>query len=520
VIAPPNIRTSWPRDLGAGISVFLVALPLNLGIALGCGAPLLSGVVSAAIGGIVVAWLSGSPLSVSGPAAGLTAIVASSIQNLGSFEMFLAAVVLAGVLQIVLGIVGVGALAHFFPSSVIGGMLASVGAIIVLKQLPHALGHHGDFQGDFGFSHEGESNTFSDIGQALVDPHVGSLLVVAVSAAAMLVWTTRKVQSHRVLALVPSFATAVLAGTLVNELFGAAGSSLYLAADEGHRVALPAASAGAMFSNAGVPRATYLFDGSVLLAAVSIALVGSLESLLSIEATDKLDPWKRVSNTNRELIAQGAGNMLAGFLGGLPITAVIARSSANIYAGAHTRLSSFVQGILLCATVMLIPAVLSRIPLASLAAVLIAVGLKLAQPRTFRDAFRSGLQVFLPFIATLVASIATDLFIGLLVGLGVGIAVVLKSSYYSAITVVHDGRDYLVRFTKDVTFVNKLRLRRELDAIPPGASVVIDGTKAELIDHDIYDVLHDFEASARLRDIELELRNLEAKEYRFTLRIR
>ncbi len=498
-------------DLPASLVVFLVALPLCLGIALASGAPLFSGIVAGIIGGIVIGILSGSEISVSGPAAGLAVIVATSIEKLGSFEAFLLAVVLSGVLQIILGFLRAGIIGNYFPSSVITGMLTAIGIVIILKQIPHAIGWDKDYEGNFGFFEE-DSNTFFTLFNAFRALQPAAVLITFLSLTTLAFWETSSIKKNRVLKLVPAPLLVVLIGILVNELFNLYAPEFALTSKEGHLVTLPDVPISELPQHFSTPDFSAFFRKDVYIVALTLAIVGSLETLLSIEAADKLDPFKRISDTHRELKAQGVGNVLSGLLGGLPITAVIVRSSANVYAGARMRTSAIVHGLLLLFSVFLIPQVLNLIPLSSLACILIMVGYKLSHYGLFVRMYQSGRDVFLPFIVTVLAVVFTDLLIGIAIGSMIGLFFVLRANHHSATILVNDGNMYLLKFNKDMSFVNKAELKAALSHIPDGAHLYIDGTRSMFIDHDIYDIINDFQSSAPLRRIHIELKNFHGKK--------
>ncbi|MCW7538242.1 SulP family inorganic anion transporter [Aquabacterium sp. A7-Y] len=491
------------NDLPAGTVVFLVALPLCLGIALASGVPLLAGLVSGIVGGLVIAWLSGSQLSVSGPAAGLVVIVVDAIAALGSFEAFLVAVVLAGVLQLLLGVLRAGNLGSCFPSSVIKGMLAAIGITLIMKQLPVA----------FGFASAKEALTrvpqdvqAIDAWQAALGAITEDALIVAlVSLVILFVWETARIKRLPVLGKVPAPLIVVLWGVAYHALMVTADPAAALA--EHQRVTLPEVdSLGSLFGQLRSPDWSALAKPELYMTAVSLAIVASLETLLSVEAADKLDPLKRVSSPNRELQAQGVGNVVAGLLGGLPITAVIVRSSANIQAGARTRLSSVVHGVLLLLSVLFLAQVLHWLPLAALAAILLQTGFKLAKPTLFVAAWKQGPAGWVPFVVTIAAILATDLLIGIFIGLICSMLFVINANMRGALSLTsHDGA-YLLRLNKDVSFFSKSRLRRYLDQVEPGSELVVDGSRCHFIDRDILEVLDDFVAHAGPRGIKVELR--------------
>ena len=507
-----GIINNLKYDVPAGLVVFLVALPLCLGIALASGAPLFSGVIAGIVGGLVISFLSGSEVSVSGPAAGLTVIVAGAIQSLGSFEVFLAAVALSGLIQIALGYLRAGVIGDYVPSCVIKGMLAAIGVVIILKQIPHALGYDANYEGDFDFFKAGENNTLTEIIRAVITFSPAAVAISAVSLAVLILWERPAVKGNKILKLVPGALVVVALGILMNEGFRAFAPHLALRGEDGHLVSLPVAEGlGGFFRQFTFPDWGALANKQVYVAALTIAVIGSIESLLSVEAGDKLDRFRRISSTNRELKAQGVGNLISGLIGGLPVTAVIVRTSANVYAGSRTRFSSFVHGALLFSSVLLIPQALNRLPLASLAVVLFVVGYKLTRVELYRAMYRTGVDQFLPFMTTVAAIVFTDLLTGILIGMVVGILFIIKTNHHSAITVVNQDDYYLMRFNKDVSFVNKSALKGMLAAIPSGATLIIDGTKAIFIDKDIYDVVADFEKSARHRGIKIEFKNFHSK---------
>jgi MFS superfamily sulfate permease-like transporter len=500
------------QDTAAGFVVFLVALPLCLGIALASNAPLLSGIVSGIIAGLVVTWLSGSQLSVSGPAAGLTLVVMGAISKLGSFSAVLVAVFLAGLFQIILGLVRAGIVASFFPHSVIKGMLAAIGLIIILKQAPHAVGWDADFEGDESFIQiQDHENTFSEVLIAFERFEPGAIAISLAALFIMLLWNSRRFQERSFITKIPAALVGVVVGTLVNELLRMYVPAWHLSLGSGHLVALTQGDFQTLIADLATPDWTAITRSDTWTIACTLAIIASIESLLSVEATDKLDPNRRTSNSNRELIAQGTGNMLCGMFGGLPITSVIVRSSANVYAGGRTKLSSFVHGVLLFVAVISIPGLLNKIPLAALAVVLIQIGWKLVSFKVVRNVFNEGLEQSLPFVVTVMAIILTDLLSGVLIGLVVGIVIVVRMNHHSAISLVSEGKDFLVRFSKDVSFAQKASLKEMLAGIPRGSSVTIDGTGAQYIDHDIVEVVQDFCAGAELRDITVHLKHMRTK---------
>jgi MFS superfamily sulfate permease-like transporter len=500
-----HIKDNIWYDLPSSLVVFLVALPLCLGIALASGAPLYSGVISGIIGGIVVASLSGSALSVSGPAAGLTTIVLAAIASLGSFEAFLVAIIMAGMLQLALGYLNAGGIGNFFPDSVIKGMLAAIGLILILKQIPHALGYDADFEGDTSFVQQDGQNTFTEILYAFQNINTGAFIIALVSIAILIVWDRPYVKKFKFFQYFPGPLMVVIYGILMNEYFKANIPDLAIGGD--HLVNLPAASNFAEFlGNFKSPDFSILSNPQVYISAITIAIVASLETLLSIDAADKLDPYKRITDLNRELKAQGIGNIAAGLIGGLPMTAVIVRSSANVTAGARTKLSAIAHGAWLLLTALLIPGILNLIPLSCLAAVLLLVGYKLCKPTLFRSAYKKGMAQFLPFVITIIAILFTDLLVGIIIGIIVGLFFVLKSNYQKSIFTVNSNGNYLIRLRKDVTFLNKALLKESLKDIPDNSYVIIDGTRSVFIDNDIIETINDFEQSAGNRNIIVELK--------------
>lgn len=497
---------TWKADLAAGLVVFLVALPLCLGVALASGAPLLAGVVTGIVGGLIVSRLSGSPLMVSGPAAGLTAIVLSAIATLGSFQVFLVAVVIAGAMQLLLGILRLGIIGYYFPSSVIRGMLAAIGLTLILKQLPYAFGAGVEpFESD-AFAQPQGGNTLTAIVDAARAAHPAAVLLTVAALLTLVVWP--RIAPKRIAATVPAPLAAVLVGVL-----GALALPALVPAWELPRqalVSLPVVSSpGELWSMLSFPDWSAITNPKVWQIAGTIAIVASLETLLSLEATDKLDPWKRTSPTNRELLAQGSGNMLSGLLGGLPMTGVIVRSAANVSGGGRTWRASWIHGAFLVLAVVALPALLNRIPLAVLAAILLHTGVKLAHPKVFRDAWTIGAKYALPFGITVAAILATDLLIGITIGLTVGAFFVLLDSWshaysYDLETSADHHRVRLV-LAEEVTFLNKARINQALQELPPSSVVTVDATQTKHFDHDVIELLHDFRDTARSKGILLKL---------------
>ena len=503
----PTSGNFFKHDGPAGTVVFLVALPLCLGIALASGAPLFAGIIAGAVGGLMVSALSGSQVSVSGPAAGLTMLVSAAIHDLGSYNVFLAAVMLAGVIQFGLGVLRAGVIADYVPNGVIKGMLAAIGLVIILKQIPHALGRDKDFEGDFHFIEPGQSNTLTDIVSGVLSASPGAIMISVLSLLVLIFWDRLAGGGNRFFAMVPGPLAVVGLGIGLNQAFGAFAPGLQLTAPE-HMVALPVfQSAKELLAQLTHPDFSALANPQVWTVAATIAVVASLESLLSLEAADRLDPYKRISPPNRELRAQGIGNFISGLLGGLPVTSVVVRTSANVYAGARTWRSSFIHGLLLLGSVLLIPQLLNLTPLACLAAVLLTVGYKLTKPKLYKEMWKLGLNQFLPFVVTVVAIVFTGLLEGVIIGLILGLFFVVRSNHHECVTVVNQDNYFLLRLNKDATFVNKSELRRILRKIPEGTRLILDGTRALYIDRDIREVVEDFQKLAPYKNIAVELKH-------------
>lgn len=499
-------------DLSASIVVFLVAVPLCLGIALASGAPLFAGVIAGIIGGIIVGLISGSSVGVSGPAAGLAVIVLTAIQDLGSFPVFLAAVVVSGIIQILLGIAKAGVVGYYFPSSVIKGMLSAIGIIIFLKQIPHAFGYDADPEGDLTFNQSDGENTFSELITMLDYVSMGAATIFTISMVILILWERPFMKKFRIFQIIQGPLVVVTVGIIINQLFQ--GSSLYL--DQSHMVSLPVASnATEFFNQFTLFDSSALFTSEVLLVGATIAIVGSLETLLCVEATDKLDPQKRITPTSRELIAQGVGNTISGIIGGLPITQVIVRSSANIQSGNKTKLSAIFHGILLLVTVVFIPNILNLIPLSSLAAILILVGYKLAKPSLFKSMYVAGRTEFIPFMVTVLAIIFTDLLTGIVFGLVTGVFHILYSNSkkpYALTTLEDNGSTKMyIELSENLTFLSKASMIETVSHIPNDTKVLIDASRSYFIHPDIREILEDFKQNAEFRNIELELVGLDSK---------
>lgn len=495
------------KDLPASVVVFLVALPLCLGIALASGAPLFSGILSGIIGGIVVAFFSGSQLSVSGPAAGLTVIVLNAITQLGSFDIFLMAVVLAGLMQILLGILKAGTIGNYFPNSVIIGMLAAIGIILILKQLPHAVGYDADFEGDETFVQPDKENTFTAILSAFSKFTGGAVIISLISIAVLILWP--KVKK---LAIIPAPLIVVALGIVLAQLFK--NSSFALKAEQ--LVQIPVVTNLNDFKGLFTfPDFTALTNPKLWTVAVTIAIVASLETLLSLEAVDKIDPIKRISPTNRELVAQGIGNTLSGLIGGLPMTAVIVRSSANVNSGARTKVSAILHGFFLMLAVLAIPMLINKIPLSCLAAILLFIGYKLAKLSLFTQMWKDGKDQFIPFAVTILAVVFTDLLIGVGVGLAVAIIFLLRTNFRNPYFYTIDkseGKDIIrIKLAQEVSFLNKGAIEYILTHVPPNKTVIIDGTASLFIDKDVLDAIFNFEHHANTKNIKVELINIHER---------
>ena len=500
-----NFFRNAAADFPAALVVFLVALPLCLGIALGSGAPLFSGLIAGIVGGIITGSLSGSNLSVSGPAAGLTAIVAVGIGKMPVYEAFLLSVVIAGVLQLIMGFARAGFLGDYVPTSVIKGMLSAIGIILILKQIPHLVGYDTDFEGDETFLQHDSENTFSGIFSGFTKLTTLAIIIGAVSLTIQITWDKVLVKKAKIFKLVPAPLVVVIVAVIINTL-SLHGTIPFLLQKE-QLVSLPSpGSISDFISFFSLPKFEYLSLPQVWTTGLTLAIVASLETLLNIEAADALDPYKRVTPTNRELKAQGVGNIFSGLIGGLPITSVIVRTSANVNAGAKTKMSAILHGFLLLFCVALIPSVLNLIPLASLAAVLIYTGYKLAKPSIFKALFKQGYDQFLPFVITIIAILFTDLLVGIIIGIVVGLFFVMRSNFKSAVFIVNDHNKYLLRLRKDVSFLNKPILKRRLEQVPPNSFVLIDATRADFIDKDVIEVINDFQQHASLKNIKVELK--------------
>ena len=496
-----GIKENFP----SGLVVFLVALPLCLGIALASGAPPLSGVIAGIVGGLVVGFLSNSNISVSGPAAGLTAIVLTAITDLGAFELFLCAGIIAGLIQLILGFVRAGSISNYFPNNVIEGMLAAIGIIIILKQVPHALGFDKDYEGHESIFDNGLNfGYFTELFGAI---HPGAIVVTLFSVAILIAWD--KIHVLKRMKMLPGALVAVVAGILLNELFKMTGSSLAIAPQ--HLVSLPVPKSLDDFKNlVTLPDFNGFTNPKVWIVGATIAIVASIETLLCIEASDRLDKQRRITDTNLELKAQGIGNLISSFIGGLPMTSVVVRSSANANAGATSKSSAIIHGVLLLICVLSIPVLLNLIPLATLAAVLILVGYKLAKPATFKHFWHLGKFQFIPFVATVVAVVATDLLKGVGIGLAISIFYILqgnmKRAYYLSREKLDDADEITIKLAEEVSFLNKAAIKKTLKNVKPNSTVIIDAKGTSYIATDVLEMIQDFaNIRAKEEDIVVEL---------------
>jgi len=503
-----NMFKTIKNDLPASIVVFFVALPLCLGIALASGAPLFSGLIAGIVGGIVVGSLSGSKIGVSGPAAGLAAIVLSAIATLGSYENFLVAVVLGGIIQLLFGVLKAGIIGYYFPSSVIKGMLTGIGIIIILKQIPHFFGYDPDPEGDFAFFQVDGENTFSEIFKTFKYIKPGSALIGFIGLGILLLWDKVLSKKGKIFQLVQGPLVAVVASIIFYVLTK---SHETLSISDSHLVSVPVPEdAASFFAQFSFPNFAVIGNVDIWIVAFTIALVASLETLLCVEATDKLDPHKNVTPTNRELLAQGTGNIISGMIGGLPITQVIVRSSANIQSGGRSKMSAIIHGFFLIISVIIIPNLLNMIPLSVLAAVLFIVGYKLAKPALFKKMYDLGWKQFIPFTVTVFGIVFIDLLYGIGLGLGVGIIVILiksfQNSHFLHIEDKSNGKHKIkMTLAEEVTFFNKGAILKELDSLPRDTSLELDVRKTRYLDNDIIEILEDFAFKAKERDIDIQL---------------
>ncbi len=491
------------QNLFPALLVFLVALPLCLGIALASGASPFSGLIAGIVGGIVVGAISGSHLSVSGPAAGLTIIVGNAIIQLNDYGLFLMAVVLAGLMQMVFGFIKAGKLGEYVPNNVIRGMMAAIGLILILKQIPHLVGFDHDFEGDEDFSQPDGENTFTEVLLAFIKITPNAALIGLGSLFFLLIWDQVLAQKWKMLKFIPGSLLVVLLGILMTFIWQ--GTSWSMAAD--HLVNVPMVQDwGDWMDQIRTPQFNGIVQPKVWAVAFTLALVASLESLLGVEAVDKLDPLKRSTPNNRELFAQGIGNTVSGLLGGIPVTSVVVRSTANISAGATHKMSAILHGVFILFSILFIPFFLNLIPLSSLAAVLILVGYKLVKPAIFKEIWKQGLVQFIPFLVTVLAILFTDLLKGIGIGLLIGIFYVIKRNFHDGVNLYQLESNYLLRFQTEVTFLNKPLLKELISQIPSNSHVLIDLSKNERLDEDIKEMIREFRIQADFKKIEIEFK--------------
>lgn len=501
-----KLRSTLSNDLIAGLVVFLVSVPLCLGVALASGAPLFSGLIAGILGGILVGVISGSHTSVSGPSPALTTIVAAQILALGSFQAFTLAVLISGLIQIVLGTIRAGGISAFVPSSVINGLLRAIGIILILKQIPHILGHDTDPEGEMSFLQPDKQTTFSEFGQLINDLHPGAAVIGIASVVILIYWDhNKKLRQLKV----PPQLVVVLMGILVSQVFNQIGSPWSI--ESSHLVQVPVANGiGSFFSFLTLPDFSRITDPAIYFGAFLIAVVTSLETLLNLEAVDKIDPEKRHSPANRELIAQGIGNMTAGLIGGIPISSVIVRSKLNIDAGNKTKTSTLIHGLLILVSLMLFPQLLNAIPISALAGILFVTGYKLASPHLFVKIWNEGYRQFLPFLCTVVAIVLTDLLVGIIIGMIISLGFILHSNLKRPLKIVrenHIGGEVLhIHLAEQVSFLNKASIEKTLDDLPPGTHALINAKDSTYIDPDIISMLKEFvEYSAPVHGVKVSL---------------
>ncbi|RYE80919.1 MAG: carbonic anhydrase [Oxalobacteraceae bacterium] len=502
--------TTLKHDVPSGIVVFLVALPLCLGIALASGAPMFAGIISGIIGGIVVGLISGSHTSVSGPAAGLAAVVLASITKLGAFDILLVSIMIAGVLQLIMGVMRAGFIANYIPSNVIKGLLAAIGILLILKQIPHAFGYDSNYVGDTSFAQANGENTFSAMLNAFNAITPGAMVITALSMLVLIYWDKTPMKKIK---LLPAPLFVVVLGVLLNMAFNSFFPALQIL--PAHLVDIPAVDTNNLGAYLQLPNLAHLSNPDVWTVAVTIAIVASLETLLNVEAVDKLDPHKRETPPNRELVAQGVGNIFAGLLGGLPLTSVIVRSSVNIQNDNRTKASAVLHGVLLLASVVLLAPTLNMIPLSALAAILIVTGYKLAKVALFRDMYKKGWSQFLPFVITIAAIVFTDLLIGVLIGLASSLFFLLRSNFRTPFSMeqyrLHIGEVIKLELPNQVSFLNKATIKTALWDIPANSKVLIDASNADYIDEDVLETIQDYRVAAAERNVLLNVVGLREK---------
>jgi len=504
----------FKSDLKSGIVVFLVALPLCLGIALAQKAPLFSGIISGVVGGIVVASISGSRLSISGPAAGLTSIVLTGIATLGSFEAFLLSLFLAGIFQVILSIVKAGIIGYYIPSSVIKGMLAAIGIILIIKQIPHMVGYDADPEGDETFMQADGQNSFTELLNMFDYISWGPVIIGVLSLATLIIWE-EKIKHISFFKIIPAALVVVVFSVLTNLAFTYFAPALQV--KEEHMVLLPSIqSVGDLVSNLSFPDFSKLGSMAIYETAMIIAVVASLETLLNLEAIDKLNPENTISPPNRELFAQGIGNMISGLIGGLPITSVVVRSSANLAAGGKSQMSSIIHGFLFIIAIFFIPGVLMSIPLSALAAILIYTGFKLTSPKIYKSVFKYGRDQFIPFIITISVMLLTDLLKGVIIGMAAGIIFILRNNYktpYKLFEEEIEGRKhFFVKFSQQLTFINKGKITQLLHRVPKGSKLYLDAGQTHFIDKDVLELINEFKKSAKYLNIEVTTEGIQEME--------
>lgn len=513
-----NIFSQLKHDLPASVVVFFVALPLCLGIALASGAPLFSGLIAGIVGGIIVGSISGSSLGVSGPAAGLAVIVLNAIQELGAYETFLLAVVIGGIIQLILGFAKAGFIGYFFPSSVIKGMLSGIGIIIILKEIPHALGYDKDYEGDLNFAQPDGENTFSTLITMLDYISLPVVVVSAVSLFLLVFWDNVLSKKAKLFTVIQGPIVAVLFGIFYQFICSTYFPEWAISAE--HLVTVPVSDGFSSFiSEFTLPDFSQIGNYEVYVVGVTIAIVASLETLLSVEATDKLDPKKRVTPTNRELIAQGSGNIISGFIGGLPITQVIVRSSANIQSGGKTKLSAIIHGFLLLFSVILIPKLLNYIPLGVLASVLFVVGYKLAKPSLFKKMFNLGMDQFIPFVITILGIVFTDLLKGIGMGVAVTMFMIVRNNYKNSLFMHKKEQNngypqVTMRLAEEVTYLNKGAIQKQLSQLEDGTELTIDMRGSVRVDYDVFEIIENFKNNtAKDKNITVNILRGKAVDY-------
>lgn len=497
------------NDLPASIVVFLVALPLCLGIALASGAPLMSGLISGIVGGLIVGGISGSHTSVSGPAAGLTAVVLSSIAKLGAFDTFLLAVLIAGVMQLALGAAKAGFLADYIPSNVIKGLLAAIGVILILKQIPHAIGYDKDPEGELSFFQPDGENTFSELAH-IYDFEWGAVIISILSILMLVFWDKTVLRKY---GFIPASFVVVVVGVLLNLFFQSSAPVLFLT--DSHQVQIP--KVDSFSSLVTLPNFSAILNPQVWVVAFTVCAVATLETLLNLEAVENIDPHKRHASPNRELIAQGFGNLTCGLFGGLPVTSVIIRSSVNTLSGAATKMSAILHGVFLIFSVFLITDIMNMIPLASLAGILLVTGYKLARWSLFVEMYKKGFDQLIPFVVTILAIVFTDLLVGVLIGLGVSIFFILRSNFSNPFKIKIDEKDgqeqFRIELSEQVSFLNKAAIKEALWGRPEGSKVIIDASRSEFIDHDVMEEIKDFENTVSVeRQIDLDILGLDTSK--------